>query len=260
MCLVTPGARSRTLPESHRSPHLPARRSATGSTDAVTESSVEEPKRGFATTPETPRKDSASGPRSPSPTRVSTSPSPSREAPERCSPTRRARYARADSRSPSHGTPSTGPVSPQPSRPRGERQPPKRACGTDSRARTCETRANAPQRSKRGPDTTSRARGAPSASHHRRTFCAPGGRGQLPTRGSRGSVRAQLRHTALRTMDSLLNGTHCERLAPLGGDKCCVDARSGPMSCGPASFAGRAICATAVPLRIGIGSTLGSCR
>ena len=172
MCLVTPGARSRTLPESHRSPHLPARRSATGSTDAVTESSVEEPKRGFATTPETPRKDSASGPRSPSPTRVSTSPSPSREAPERCSPTRRARYARADSRSASHRTPSTGPVSPQPSRPRGERQPPKRACGTDSRARTCETRANAPQRSKRGPDTTSRARGAPSASHHRRTFCA----------------------------------------------------------------------------------------
>ena len=87
-----------------------------------------------------------------------------------------------------------------------------------------------------------------------------GGRGQLPTRGSHGSGRAPFGHPAPQMMVSLLNGTHCARLAPRGGDRCCVGARSGPMSCGPASFAGQAICATAVPLRIGIGSTLGSCR
>ena len=87
-----------------------------------------------------------------------------------------------------------------------------------------------------------------------------GGRGQLPTRGSHGSGRAPFGHPAPQMMVSLLNGTHCARLAPRGGDRCCVGARSGPMSCGPASFAGRAICATAVPLRIGIGSTPGSCR
>ena len=89
---------------------------------------------------------------------------------------------------------------------------------------------------------------------------ALGGRGQLPTRGSHGSGRAPFGHPAPQMMVSLLNGTHCARLAPRGGDRCCVGARSGPMSCGPASFAGRAICATAVPLRIGIGSTPGSCR
>ena len=52
----------------------------------------------------------------------------------------------------------------------------------------------------------------------------PGGRGQLPTRGSRSSGRAQLRHPAPRTMDSLLNGTHCARRAYGAGDRCRVDA------------------------------------
>ena len=60
-----------------------------------------------------------------------------------------------------------------------------------------------------------------------------GCRGWLPTRGSHRSGLAQLRHPAPRTMVSLLNGTHCERLAPLGEDRFCVGARSGPMSCVP---------------------------
>ena len=38
-----------------------------------------------------------------------------------------------------------------------------------------------------------------------------GGRGRLPTRGSRISGRVQLRHPAPRTMVSLLNDTHCAR-------------------------------------------------
>ena len=88
----------------------------------------------------------------------------------------------------------------------------------------------------------------------------PGGRGWLPTHGSHRSGHARFGHPAPQMMVSLLNGTHCARLAPRGGDRCCVGARSGPMSCGPASFAGRAICATAVPLRIGIGAAPGSCR
>ena len=88
----------------------------------------------------------------------------------------------------------------------------------------------------------------------------PGGRGWLPTRGSHSSEHARLTHSAPRMMVSLLNGTHCARLAPRGGDRCCVGARSGSMSCGPASFAGRAICATAVPLRIGSDAVHGSCR
>ena len=71
---------------------------------------------------------------------------------------------------------------------------------------------------------------------------------------------AQLRHPAPRTMVSLLNGTHCERLAPLGEDRFCVGARSGPMSCVPGDFADQAICATAVPFHIGIGAAPGSCR
>ena len=88
----------------------------------------------------------------------------------------------------------------------------------------------------------------------------PGGRGWLPTRGSHRSGLAQLRHPAPRTMVSLLNGTHCERLAPLGEDRFCVGARSGPMSCVPGDFADQAICATAVPFHIGIGAAPGSCR
>ena len=88
----------------------------------------------------------------------------------------------------------------------------------------------------------------------------PGGRGWLPTRGSHRSGLAQLRHPAPRIMVSLLNGTHCERLAPLGEDRFCVGARSGPMSCVPGDFADQAICATAVPFHIGIGAAPGSCR
>ena len=88
----------------------------------------------------------------------------------------------------------------------------------------------------------------------------PGGRGWLPTHGSHRSGHAPLGHPAPRTMASLLNGTHCARLALRGGDRCCIGAQSAPMSRVPASFAGRAICATAVPFHIGIGSAPGSCR
>ena len=48
----------------------------------------------------------------------------------------------------------------------------------------------------------------------------PGGRGQLPTRGSHGSGRAQFGHPAPQIMVSLLNGTHCARRAQGGGDRC----------------------------------------
>ena len=47
----------------------------------------------------------------------------------------------------------------------------------------------------------------------------PGGRGQLPTRGSRRSGRARFGHPAPRTMVSLLNGTHCARPAPAVEDR-----------------------------------------
>ena len=48
----------------------------------------------------------------------------------------------------------------------------------------------------------------------------PGGRGQLPTRGSHGSGRAPFGHPAPQIMVSLLNGTHCARRAQGGGDRC----------------------------------------
>ena len=51
-------------------------------------------------------------------------------------------------------------------------------------------------------------------------FIRPGGRGQLPTRGSHGSGRAQFGHPAPQIMVSLLNGTHCARRAQGGGDRC----------------------------------------
>ena len=49
---------------------------------------------------------------------------------------------------------------------------------------------------------------------------SPGGRGQLPTRGSHGSGRAPFGHPAPQIMVSLLNGTHCARRAQGGGDRC----------------------------------------
>ena len=48
----------------------------------------------------------------------------------------------------------------------------------------------------------------------------PGGRGQLPARGSHGSGRAPFGHPAPRTMVSLLNGTHCARRAQGREDRC----------------------------------------
>ena len=55
-------------------------------------------------------------------------------------------------------------------------------------------------------------------------FLMPGGRGQLPTRGSHSSGRAQLGHPAPRTMALLLNGTHCAlRLAPVGPESSAGD-------------------------------------
>ena len=87
-----------------------------------------------------------------------------------------------------------------------------------------------------------------------------GGRGQLPTRGSHGSGRAPFGHPAPQMMVSLLNGTHCARLAPRGGDRCCVGARSGPMSCAHSYYADQATCAIAVLPHIGAGLTLGRCQ